>query len=52
MTDITKNYKLEGIIFLKSPLSHIGESLGIDSYLAEQVIIDESGKPAIFRKCI
>jgi len=46
MTDITKNYKLEGLVFLKSPLSHIGESLGIDSYLAEQVIIDESGKPA------
>jgi CRISPR type IV-associated protein Csf2 len=45
MTDITKNYKLEGLVFLKSPLSHIGESLGIDSYLAEQKIIGEDGRP-------
>lgn len=41
----TKNYKIEGLIYLKSPLSHIGESLGVDSYLAEQKIIGEDGNP-------
>jgi len=40
-----KNLKLEGLIELKSPMSHIGESLGVDSYLSEQKIISPEGEP-------
>lgn len=39
------NGYLEGIITLKSPLSHIGESHGPDSYLATQDIIGPNGYP-------
>jgi len=41
----TFDYRLEGKVTLLSPLSHIGESLGPDSFLAESVVIDERGKP-------
>ena len=40
-----KNYRLDGVIKLQSPLSHIGESVGIDSYLSTDVIISQSGQP-------
>lgn len=39
------NGYLEGIYTLKSPLSHIGDSHGPDSYLATQDIIGPNGKP-------
>lgn len=39
------NFKLDGVITLLAPLSHIGESLGIDSYLATDMIIGPDGKP-------
>ncbi len=39
------NGRLEGIITLLSPLSHIGESHGPDSYLATQEIIGPDGMP-------
>lgn len=37
--------KLDGKITLLSPLSHIGESLGIDSYLSTDWIVGPDGKP-------
>ena len=40
-----KTYRLEGVIELLSPLSHIGESHGPDSYLATEYIIGPDGKP-------
>jgi CRISPR type IV-associated protein Csf2 len=40
-----KTYRLDGEIKMLSPLSHIGESHGIDSYLAEQVVIGPDGQP-------
>lgn len=39
------NGRLEGVITLLSPLSHIGESHGPDSYLATQEIIGPDGMP-------
>jgi len=39
------NLKLEGEITLLSPLSHIGESIGTDSYLSTDVIIGPDGTP-------
>jgi CRISPR type IV-associated protein Csf2 len=39
------NGRLEGILTLLSPLSHIGESTGPDSYLATQEIIGADGLP-------
>ena len=41
--DKGKTIKLEGKVTLKSPLSHIGDSIGIDSYLATDTVIDENG---------
>jgi CRISPR type IV-associated protein Csf2 len=40
-----KNYRLNGVFMLQSPLSHIGESVGVDSYLSTDVIIGEDGQP-------
>lgn len=40
-----KNYRLDGLISLQSPLSHIGESVGADSYLSTDVIVGEDGQP-------
>lgn len=42
--DKRKTVKLEGVITLKSPLSHIGESLGIDSYLATDSMVGDNGE--------
>lgn len=42
---MSKNIRLDGTITLLSPLSHIGESLGIDSYLSTDQIIGANGKP-------
>lgn len=39
------NGRLEGVLTLLSPLSHIGESTGPDSYLATQEIIGIDGTP-------
>lgn len=39
------NLRLDGVITLLSPLSHIGESLGIDSYLSTDWIIGSDGQP-------
>lgn len=39
------NGHLEGIYTLLAPMSHIGESHGIDSYLATEDIIGADGKP-------
>ncbi|MGQ9824634.1 MAG: hypothetical protein ACUVSK_06495 [Desulfotomaculales bacterium] len=39
------NLRLDGKITLLSPLSHIGESIGTDSYLSEDLIIGPDGKP-------
>lgn len=39
------NVRLDGKITLLSPLSHIGNSIGPDSYLSESVIIGLDGKP-------
>lgn len=39
------NGRLEGILTLLTPLSHIGEAIGPDSYLATQDIIGVDGKP-------
>jgi CRISPR type IV-associated protein Csf2 len=41
----TYNLRLDGIITLLSPLSHIGESLGIDSYLSTDIIVGPDGQP-------
>lgn len=37
--------RLDGTITLLSPLSHIGESIGPDSYLSQDVIIGPDGQP-------
>ena len=37
--------RLDGTITMLSPLSHIGESLGIDSYLSTDIIIGPDGQP-------
>jgi hypothetical protein len=42
---MAKDIKLDGKITLLSPLSHIGESLGIDSYLSTDYIIGPDGAP-------
>ncbi len=39
------NLRLDGTITLLAPLSHIGESLGIDSYLSTDIIIGPDGQP-------
>lgn len=39
------NGYLEGVYILQSPLSHIGDSHGPDSFLATQDILDTSGQP-------
>lgn len=41
-----RHYRLKGTIRLLSPLSHIGESLGTDSYLAETTIVGPDGRAA------
>lgn len=40
-----RTIRLDGRVTLLSALSHIGESLGIDSYLSEDVIIGPDGQP-------
>ena len=40
-----KTIRLDGKITLLSALSHIGESLGTDSYLSEDIIIGPDGQP-------
>ena len=40
-----KTIRLDGKITLLSALSHIGESLGIDSYLSSDIIIGPDGHP-------
>jgi hypothetical protein len=40
-----KTYRLDGVIRMLSPLSHIGESHGTDSYLAEQIVIGPDRRP-------
>lgn len=37
--------RLDGVITLLAPLSHIGESLGIDSYLSTDLVIGPDGQP-------
>ncbi len=39
------NIRLDGTITLLSPLSHIGESIGPDSYLSQDIIIGSDGQP-------
>lgn len=39
------NIRLDGKITLLSPMSHIGESIGPDSYLSQDIIIGPDGKP-------
>lgn len=39
------NIRLDGTITLLSPLSHIGESIGPDSYLSQDIIIGPDGRP-------
>jgi len=39
------NIRLDGIITLLSPLSHIGESTGPDSWLSQDIIIGPDGNP-------
>lgn len=41
----THNIRLDGKITLLSPLSHIGESTGPDSWLSQDIIIGPDGKP-------
>lgn len=41
----TFDLRLDGLITLLSPLSHIGESIGPDSYLSQDVIIGPDGRP-------
>lgn len=41
----THNIRLDGIITLLSPLSHIGESSGPDSFLSQDIIIGPDGRP-------
>ncbi len=45
MENDAKNYHLEGIITTLAPLSHIGQSIGPDSHLAETYIIGADGQP-------
>lgn len=40
-----RTYRLDGEITMLAPLSHIGESHGTDSYLAEQIVIGPDGEP-------
>ena len=40
-----RTIRLDGKITLLSALSHIGESLGTDSYLSEDIIIGPDGQP-------
>lgn len=40
----TFDLRLDGLITLLSPLSHIGESIGPDSYLSQDVIIGPDGR--------
>ena len=42
MTD----YRLEGLFTLKSPLSHIGETLSATSYLVQERILQDDGRAA------
>ena len=42
---MSNNIRLDGKITLLSPLSHIGESLSVDSYLSEDTIIGPDGRP-------
>ncbi len=44
MTEL-KNIRLDGTITLLSPLSHIGESTGPDSWLSQDIIIGPDGQP-------
>ena len=44
-SEAVKTYRLDGEIKMLAPLSHIGESHGTDSYLAEQVVIGADGRP-------
>lgn len=39
------NIRLDGKITLLSPLSHIGESIGPDSYLSQDIVIGPDGYP-------
>lgn len=39
------NIKLDGVFTMLAPLSHIGQSIGPDSYLNTVTIIDPAGKP-------
>ncbi len=41
-----KTIKLDGKITLLSPLSHIGESWGVDSFLSTDQVIGKDGQPA------
>ncbi len=43
--EAVRTYRLEGLITLLAPLSHIGESIGPDSYLAETTVIGPDGCP-------
>jgi len=45
ISEQVKPYRLDGEIRMLAPLSHIGESHGTDSYLAEQVVIGPDGQP-------
>lgn len=41
-----RSLRLDGAITLLSPLSHIGESTGVDSWLSQDIIIGPDGNPA------
>jgi len=45
MTNDLKSLRLDGTITLLSPLSHIGESTGPDSWLSQDIIIGPDGQP-------
>lgn len=40
-----RSYRLEGVVTLLTPLSHIGETVGPDAYLSTEVIIGPDGLP-------
>ncbi|TCO70253.1 hypothetical protein [Rhodovulum euryhalinum] len=40
---MTKTYRLDGYFRLKSPLSHIGESISNKSYLVQETILQDDG---------
>lgn len=42
---MTHNIRLDGKITLLSPLSHIGESAGPDSFLSQDIVIGSDGQP-------